>query len=63
MATDAEVQLALADQDDTILGYMAKLVALDAMALSEETMDADDADSPFPGTRSPAQDAPFFMTN
>ena len=63
MATDAEVQLALADQDDTILGYMAKLVALDAMALSEEAMDADDADSPFPGTRSPAQDAPFFMTN
>ena len=63
MATDAETQLALADQDDTILGYMAKLVALDAMALSEEAMDADDADSPFPGTRSPAQDASFFMTN
>ena len=63
MATEAEAELALADQDDTILGYMAKLIALDAMALSEETMDPDDADSPFPGTRSPAQDASFFMTN
>jgi hypothetical protein len=63
MATEAEAELALADQDDTILGYMAKLVALDAMALSEETMDAELADSPLPGNSSPAQAVQFFMTN
>ena len=63
MATEAEAELALAEQDDTILGYMAKLVALDAMALSEETMDAELADSPLPGNSFPAQAVPFFMTN
>jgi len=63
MATEAEAELALAEQDDTILGYMAKLVALDAMALSEETMDAELADSPLPGNSSPAQAVSFFMTN
>jgi hypothetical protein len=41
--------MALLDQEDTILGYMAKLVALDAMALAEnldedlaEELDAED---------------------
>ena len=63
MATEAEAELALAEQDDTILGYMAKLVALDAMALSEETMDAELADSPLPGNSSSAQAVSIFMTN
>lgn len=63
MATEAEAELALAEQDDTILGYMAKLVALDALALSEETMDAELIDSPLPGNSSPGQAVPFFMTN
>ena len=36
-----------AEQDDHILGYMAKLVALDAMALSEEAIDAE-TDSALP---------------
>jgi len=63
MATEAEAQLALAEQDDTILGYMAKLVALDALALSEETMDAELIDSPLPSNSSPGQAVPFFMTN
>ena len=63
MATEAEAELSLTEQDDTILGYMAKLVALDAMALSEETMDAELADSPLPGNSSPAQAVSFFMTN
>jgi hypothetical protein len=31
--------LAVLDQEETILGYMAKLVALDAMALSEGLID------------------------
>ena len=63
MAVEAEAELALADQDDTILGYMAKLVALDAMSLSEEAMDAELADSPLPGNTSPATAVNFFMSN
>jgi hypothetical protein len=35
LATNAEAEMALLDQEETILGYMAKLVALDAMALAE----------------------------
>jgi hypothetical protein len=35
LATNAEAEMALLDQEGTILGYMAKLVALDAMALAE----------------------------
>ena len=63
MAIEAEAELALADQEDTILGYMAKLVALDSMALSEEAMDAEQADSPFPANNNLAQAVPFFMSN
>jgi len=37
--TDSE--LAIMDQEESILGYMAKLVALDAMALSEEVLAAE----------------------
>jgi len=35
LASNAEADMALLDQEETILGYMAKLVALDAMALAE----------------------------
>jgi len=63
MAVEAEAELALADQDDTILGYMAKLVALDAVSLSEEAMDAELADSPLPGNAGPAKAVNFFMSN
>jgi hypothetical protein len=63
MAVEAEAELALADQDDTILGYMAKLVALDAMALSEEAIDAELADSPLPGNAGPAMAVNFFLSN
>lgn len=36
LMTDNQADLAILDQEETILGYMAKLVALDAMALSED---------------------------
>ncbi len=36
--------LALLDQEENILGYMAKLVALDAMALAEEVAADDGGD-------------------
>ena len=34
-----ESELAILDQEENILGYMAKLIALDAMALSEGLTD------------------------
>jgi hypothetical protein len=40
---ESEADLAVLDQERTVLGYMAKLVALDAMALTE-SMTADDTD-------------------
>ena len=46
---EQQSQLALIEQEKTLLGYMAKLVALDAMALSEEALDAELADSNLPG--------------
>lgn len=36
LIADNQARVAIFDQEETILGYMAKLVALDAMALSEE---------------------------
>lgn len=38
---DTEAALALLDQEEELLGYMGKLVALDAMALHEEIVDLD----------------------
>lgn len=63
MAADTEAELAVLDQEETILGYMAKLVALDAMALSEESMDAELADSDVPGASGPASAVSFFLSN
>ncbi len=40
----AEAELANLDQEATILGFMAKLVSLDAMALSEDVL-GDEADA------------------
>ena len=61
MLADAQAGLALLDQERTMLGYMAKLVALDAMALSEQVMDAELADSGLPRTDTPAQAVNFFV--
>lgn len=45
MIANAESEMALIDQEGEVLGYMAKIVALDAMVLAEEIADADLADS------------------
>lgn len=63
MVTDAQAELAILDQEQNILGYMAKLVALDAMALSEEAIDADLADAETPGVATPASAVKFFVGN
>lgn len=61
LVADAETELALLDQKDLILAYMAKLVALDAMALADE-MDgrAGDGD-PRPELRDPSAAVDFFI--
>ena len=42
LLTEAESDLAILDQEDQVLGFMAKLVALDAMALAEGIEDPHD---------------------
>ena len=63
MLTETQADLSLLEQEETLLGYMAKLVALDAMALSEEALDAELADSDLPSNTGPAGAADLFMTN
>lgn len=41
LIADNQAEVAILDQEENILGYMAKLVALDAMALAEEVAAAD----------------------
>ena len=63
LIAEGESDLAVLDQEENILGYMAKLVALDAMALSEGLADdalalGDDGDE----LSSPASAVDFFIT-
>ena len=60
---DTESELAILQQEETILGYMAKLVALDAMALSEEGLNAEIADSDIPDMSSPAASVDLFIAS
>ena len=55
LVADAEAELSLVQQETEIVGYMAKLVALDAAAFSEELANDGDAateqaDAPSPVT-------------
>ena len=61
LMADTESELAILQQEETILGYMAKLVALDAMALSEEGLNAEIADSDIPNMSSPAASVDLFI--
>lgn len=62
MLADAQAESALIDQEDTILGYMAKLVALDALALADEALDPTGGDAESPERVSPAAMTTFFVT-
>ncbi len=44
LISESESELAVIDQEETILGYMAKLIGLDATALSEEVVEANVTD-------------------
>jgi hypothetical protein len=61
MLADTQAGMAILEQEQNILGYMAKLVALDAMALSEQVMDGELTDSDIPATASPALAVKFFV--
>jgi hypothetical protein len=63
MLADAQAEWALLDQEDTILGYMAKLVALDALALADEAIDPSSSDIVTPEKAKPAAMAPLFVSN
>jgi hypothetical protein len=63
MLADAQAEGALLDQEDTILGYMAKLVALDALALADEALDPSGSGEASPERTSPAAMTTFFTSN
>lgn len=64
MVADVQTELAVLDQEETILGYMAKLVALDAMAMAEEGMDEELLDSDVASVAmTPANTVSFFLNN
>lgn len=61
LIADTQAELELIGQEETILGYMAKLVALDATALSEEVADAEFVDSDIPQGESLTGAVKFFV--
>ena len=63
MLADANAEAALVDQEGTILGYMAKLVALDAMQLAEEALDPNFTDVAAAEKAGPAANVNFFISN
>ena len=63
LLSDTQSEIAILEQEENILGYMAKLVALDALTLSEEALDAELADSDTPSDDGPAEAANLFINN
>ncbi|MEE2760755.1 MAG: hypothetical protein VYE18_04860 [Pseudomonadota bacterium] len=63
LLTESQADMALLKQEETILGYMAKNVAFDALALSEVTLDAELADSDHPGETAPEKPIDIFLSN
>ena len=62
LLADNDAALALLNQEENILGYMAKLVALDATALSEQVMDTQLADSDVPEAGGITEAVGFFVS-
>ena len=62
MLGEAQADLALIQQEESMLGYMAKLVSLDAMALADEAMDVARAESDVPDAVNPAGAVSFFVS-
>lgn len=62
LAARTEADLALLDQQDMVLAYMAKLVALDAMAMADEVAADEAATSGRPEARDVSAAVEFFVT-
>ena len=63
LLAETQSEISILEQEETILGYMAKLVALDALVLSEEALDAVLINSDLPVNSGPAEAADFFLSN
>jgi hypothetical protein len=63
LLAENESEAALIEQEETILGYMAKLIALDAQVLSEEVGDADLVDSDVTQATKVSSAINFFVSN
>lgn len=61
LIADADAQLEILNQEDRLIGHMAKLVALDALALSEDLKDAEQVDSGMPPAGDVASAVNFFL--
>lgn len=61
MIADTQAELELIGQEENILGYMAKLVALDATALADEVADAELVDSDAPNGETLTSAVKFFV--
>ena len=63
MIAGTQAELALISQENVILGYMAKLIQLDALSLSEAAMGVEIADSDSPKDTTPAAAVKYFLGN
>ena len=63
LLAETQSEISILEQEETILGYMAKLVALDALVLSEEALDAVLINSDLPVNSGPTEAADFFLSN
>jgi hypothetical protein len=61
MLADTQAGVAILEQEQNIIGYMAKLVALDAMALSESLMDTELTHGGLPVSTKPAGAVKYFV--
>ncbi len=61
LVADTDAEIALIQQEETILGYMAKLIALDATTLSEQVSDAERIDSDVTETTGLTSVVDFFV--
>ena len=62
LAGRTEAELALLDQQDLVLAYMAKLLALDAMAMADEVAERDAEEAGRPESRDVSAAVGFFVT-
>ena len=63
LVSEAQAEISILDQENTILGYMARLVALDALVLSDEVQEVLVTNSDTAVVVTPALAVDFFMTN